>query len=484
MENKPPVYPRYPSGAPYAPQEKRHLYPSPEGFPPPGDRKRRRRRRLKPGVKRFFGLVTLVVLLLIFKPWKWFHKDAVAVVDEIVEPPTPLNHILNNAHSDLPEAARFDRVVQRFIQKWDITGASLAIMKDGNLIYAKGYGWADKEDGDSMEVRHIMRIASVSKLITATAVMKLWERGELGLNDLVFGEEGILNDPQFCGFTDKKLTKVTVEHLLRHRAGFTMRAGDPMFNWQLIETGLGKKPPYTMDDYVEYAVKMGIRYQPGTRTDYSNLGYVVLSKVIEKVTGMPYETYVQDSILAPAGCYDMHIGRNRHEDKFPNEVRYYETTEAELFPACDTIGGMVLKSHGANDVYGLTGAGGWVASPTELLKFVAAIDGDPSKPDILKLATVRKMTEDRQDVLPIGWMHTTGDGTWSRTGSMAGTNALLRRQANGYTWVFLTNTSSWKGARFQRYISGMLRDAFDRVDEWPEKDLFEADSLMNDVVPE
>ena len=81
-------------------------------------------------------------------------------------------------------------------------------------------------------------------------------------------------------------------------------------------------------------------------------------------------------------------------------------------------------------------------------------------------------------MLPIGWMHAKADGTWSRTGSMSGTNALLRKQSNGYVWVFVTNTSSWKGSRFHGYISSMLRQAFGKVEEWPEKDMFEADSLM------
>lgn len=420
------------------------------------------------------------------RPWRWFPQGResgvlttpTADTANMATTPTPLNHILSNADSELPEAVRFDRAVQAFMNRWELTGVSLAIMKDGNLIYAKGYGWADREDGEPMEVRHILRIASISKLITATAVMKLWEQGRLRLEDRVFGPKGILHEERFRCYTDKRLEQVTVEQLLRHKGGFSVRAGDPMFDWQIVERVLKRRPPYRMDDYVEYAVRSGLGYRPGARTYYSNLGYVVLSKVVEQVTGMPYERYVQDSILAPAGCYDMHIGRARHTDKFPNEVRYYETKEAEEVPACDGSGELVAKSNGGNDIQGLSGAGGWVASPTELLRFVAAVDGSPSRPDILKPATIRKMTEEVKGSLPIGWMHTREDGTWWRTGTMAGTNALLRKQSNGYVWMFVTNTSCWKGARFHSHIGTMLRQAFDRVTEWPEKDMFEADSLI------
>ena len=477
-----------PSRAPYVPRSPQPLrQPAGPGAGPQRPRPRKRR-RLKKSVKRFFWLVGIFLFLVIFRPWHWLpgqsdrtlsRTAATVAQSDTATHSKPLNHLLSNADSELPEAARFDRAVLAFMRKWELTGASLAIMKDGNLIYAKGYGWADREDGEPMEVRHILRIASISKLITATAVMKLWEQGRLPLDARVFGKQGILNDDRFCRYTDKRLEQVTVEQLLRHRGGFTVRAGDPMFDWQIVQRVLQRNPPYDMNDYVEYATRSGLGYRPNTRTYYSNLGYVVLSKVIEKVSGVAYERYVQDSILAPAGCYDMHIGESRHERKFPNEVRYYETKEAEAVPACDGSGQIVPKSNGGNDVHGLSGAGGWVASPTELLRFVSAIDGDPTRKDILKPSTVRRMTKEVKGELPIGWMHANSDGTWSRTGSMAGTSALLRKQSNGYTWVFVTNTSSWKGSRFHSHISTMLRQAFDRVTEWPEKDLFEADSLMN-----
>ncbi len=429
-------------------------------------------------------IIGALAVLLMVRPWKWFSGEVMAstgvTTDSIVQP-VPLNHLLSNSDSALPEADRFDRAVEQFMSRWDLMGASLAIMKDGDLIYSKGYGWADQEDSVRMEVKHILRLASLSKLITATAIMKLYEQGKVGLESHVFGPEGILNDSLFLCYTDKRLPDVTIEQLLRHKGGFTVRAGDPMFSWQLVERVLKRRPPYDMDDYVEYAVRSGLGFRPGTRTYYSNLGYVVLSKVIEKITGQPYETYVQDSILAPAGCFDMHIGNNRHADKFPNEVRYYETQEAEKVPACDGSGRLTAKSDGGNDVHGLSGAGGWVASPTEILLFVAAIDGSDTRPDILKPSTIRLMTEKVNGSLPLGWMSTENDGTWSRTGTMSGTNALLRKQSNGYTWVFITNTSSWKGSRFHRYISTMLRSAFNKVSEWPERDLFIADSLQNDT---
>ena len=78
----------------------------------------------------------------------------------------------------------------------------------------------------------------------------------------------------------------------------------------------------------------------------------------------------------------------------------------------------------------LGSAGGWVASPTELMKFITAIDPDDSKPDILKASTIAYMTEKDKRKYPIGWMRTTEHDDWSPTGPLAGSSAMLKRQSN------------------------------------------------------
>lgn len=442
----------------------------------------RKRRRLKRPVKRILVLICFALVLLVFRPWNLALRSCSSVKADTIGKPSDtligLNHLISNDDSQIPEAARFDRAVNQFMKKWEIEGASVAIMKDGNLIYSKGYGYADREDSVHTDVRHIFRIASVSKLITAVGIMKLYEAGRLKMDSRVFGPNGILNDLEFTNYTDKRINDITIEQLLRHKGGYSVRAGDPMFAPMDVARAMNvTSPPADENTTIRYGLQRGLGFRPGGRTAYSNMGYLVLSKVIEKLSGTTYERYIQDSILTPIGCYDMHIARNLHRDKYPNEVRYYESSDAELVEACDGSGRMVPKCDGGNNVTVLSGAGAWVASPVELLKFVAAIDGESSKPDILKASTIRLMTDETRNALPIGWMRTRGDGEWWRTGSMAGTSAMLRKQSNGYTWMFVTNTSSWKGSRFPNLISGMLKQAFGRVTEWPERDMFQTDSM-------
>lgn len=236
-------------------------------------------------------------------------------------------------------------------------------------------------------------------------------------------------------------------------------------------------PPADLNTMIRFVLSRRLSYTPGESTAYSNIGYGILSKVIEKASGEDYETYIRKHILLPAGCFDMHLGKNLYEDKFPNEVKYYEVSNADPIPACDGSGQLVPRSNGGNNIEELYGAGGWVASPSELLRFLATIDNNPTIPDILTPSSIEYMTQNVPNTLPIGWIETNNKGEWVRTGTLAGTSALMKRQSDGYSWVFLTNTSSWKGSHFHSYIDRAVDKAMATVSEWPKRDLFEMQSM-------
>ncbi len=387
------------------------------------------------------------------------------------ETPTPLHHLMDNSLCEYEETRRFDASINRFMRYWGIRGGSFALMRNDSLLYAKGYGFANTQDSIPCEVRNIFRVASVSKLLTAVAVMHLEETGQLSTQDFVFGEDGILNDSLFLDYRDKKIKLITVEHLLRHTSGFSNPHGDAAFNMELVAQFLDKPLPLSMDDMVLYASKNRLRAVPGGRFNYSNLGYIVLSKVIEKVSGIPYETYIKDSILAPIGCYDIHLANNYSEGFRENEVTYYEVKEAEPVPAYDGSDTLVMKSLGGNDVRGLYGAGGWVASPVELLKLVSAINKCPVKEDFLTPESIDFMTPYGKNAKPAGWASSSAK-FWLRSGSMSGTSALIKAQKDGYSWVFISNSSSWNGPGLARQMNREITQALRKVKKWPETDYF------------
>lgn len=419
----------------------------------------------------FTAVIALVAVMAVnlYSNARGAAKEEEQVEEEV--PPTPLNHLLENSMSDLKETEKFDAAIRRFMRYWDIKGGSFALMKNDSLIYAKGYGYSDIKDSIECEVKNVFRVASVSKLITAVAIMRLCETGKLSTQDFVFGEEGILCDSLFLNYRDKNIKKITVEHLLRHTGGFANPHGDAAFNTDLVAKYLGKELPLSMDDMVQYATRIRLRARPGGWFNYSNLGYIILSKVIEKVSGMPYETYVKDSVLAPMGCYDMHLAHNYSDEFLENEVKYYEVKEAEPVPAYDGSDTLVMKSRGGNDVHGLYGAGGWVASPVELLRFVSAIDNCPVKGEFLSQESIDFMTMYSKNFKPAGWASVTSR-EWLRTGTMAGTSALIKAQKDGYTWVFISNSSSWTGPALSRRMGRDITRALQRVKKWPEVDYF------------
>ncbi|GHV61544.1 hypothetical protein FACS1894195_2220 [Bacteroidia bacterium] len=390
--------------------------------------------------------------------------------------PFPVNETVKNEDSDFERTKKFDVTIEKFMQQWEIKGASFALMKDGKLIYAKGYGYADEDTQEPMEVKHLFRIASVSKLITATGIMKLVEYGILSLDDCVFGENGILNEPVFRTYKDKKFEQITIEHLLRHKGGFSARQGDPMFFPLVVAHKMNVAPPADLSTMIQFVLSRNLYFKPGTTYSYSNIGYGILSKVIEKVSGMGYEDFIRENVALPAGCFEMYMGRNFYEDKYPNEVHYYQSAVEEEILCCDGREILVPKYYGGNNIEGLVGAGAWVTSPVELLRFLSVIDGDPTIPDILQPGTIELMTSADKDT-PIGWMSVYSDGSWVRTGSLSGSSAMMKRQSDGYSWVFLTNTSAWKGAKFTKHIDYLVSRAVQNVAQWPEFDLFELQNI-------
>ncbi len=418
----------------------------------------------------FFMAVLSVVLLLLMQPQR---LPASKSESHIIHSDSTLSLAIDNSMSDFDLARNFDREVVNFMRRWELKGATFALMRNDSLLYAKGYGSAT--DSLDCDASHHFRVASVSKLVTATAIMTLVERGALTLDSKVFGAEGILCDPQFLDLQSSSQKLITVDHLLRHTAGFSSPYGDPAFSNYSIARFLERDLPLTLDDMVLYATRNRIRTRPGGSYDYSNLGYMVLTKIIEKVTHQPYERYVQDSVLHPIGCYDFYIGQNFKEDRPEGEVDYFEVKEAVPVEAYDGSGRITMKSNGGNNVNLLGGAGGWVTTSTDLLRFVAAINGVAGREDILSRESIATMTSLGQNQHPIGWASIRG-ADWIRSGSMAGTSALIKRQGNGYTWVFISNSSAWIGPRISNYISSHITRAISKVKRWPAQNLFEVEA--------
>lgn len=402
-------------------------------------------------------------------------KGRKTVEEEIIDKaPVYLNKVLTNEMSEFENLQKMDQRIEKYLRRWDIRGASLAISRNDSLLFAKGYGWADEENQLEMGPGNIMRIASVSKLITAVGIMKLQEEEVLSLQDTVFGPTGILNDSTYTSWIkDKKTFGITVEHLLRHQGGFRR---DPLFSSRDVMYLLELDGPPTQDDYIEITLKSRLRFKPGEWQKYSNIGYLILSKIIERKSGMEYEDFIRKEVLEPAGCYDIHLANNYYEQKYPNEVRYYtHEGDGKFIEEYNKSGRIVERCYGGNDIHSLEGAGGWVASPAEISRLVSSINHHENIPEILSEESIQEMTTYYgPDVYSLGWNDTKEDGTWTRTGTLAGTSALVKCYPDGECWIMITNTSTWKGPGFTNYTS-QLFDQCRKLygDSLPARNLFD-----------
>ncbi|NJO03159.1 MAG: beta-lactamase family protein [Bacteroidia bacterium] len=380
-----------------------------------------------------------------------------------------------NAYSTRPSTRPLDEEVDRFVREWALAGVALAVVKNGRLVFAKGYGLADRELKIPTQPYHLFRIASVSKLFTAVGIMKLVEADKLRLDDTVFGPKGILNDPVYQNIADPLAEKIQVRHLLNHTGGWrNVLRRDPMFVPVEVAEIMGVPAPPSIETTIQFMLSQTNLFEPGQLYDYSNFGYCVLGKVVEKITGTSYETYMQEQVLRPLGITRMRLGKTRRQDKVAHESVYYTPANAPQNISCFGTGDSTSRAYEGTYMEGLEAAGGWIASVVDLMRFLVAIDGFPTKPDILSPASINEMTYTAGDStghLLLGWKGADAEKWW-RTGSLAATHITLVRKHNGISYVFVTNTGTWRGPYFSYEIEAMMERALRRVRSWPLYDLF------------
>lgn len=393
-------------------------------------------------------------------------------IEQVV--PVGLNEKLSNSLSERREFEGLDKEMKRYLRKWEMKGASVAIIRNDSLIFAKGYGWADEEKEVKMEAGHILRMASVSKLITAIGIMKLQDEGRLNIKNKVFGPEGVMKDSDLDTLIRHSAYEhLTIEHLLRHQGGFYR---DPLFSSKDVMNQMRLDHPPTADDFFRLILPKRLRYKPGTTHRYSNFGYLLLSRIIEHVTGKSYEQYIKEEILAPADCYDMHIAGNYYEDRRENEVRYYtHRGEGQFIEEYTGSGNLVERSYGGNNIPLLSGAGAWCGSTAELARLVASIDGRDEVPDIISKKAVDQMIEYfDQSTFSLGWNDTTPGVGWSRTGTFSGTSAIIKYFPDGECWIFISNTSTWRGPRQAKQTDALFKKCRKLYSKkFPARNLFE-----------
>ena len=355
----------------------------------------------------------------------------------------------------LPGTERFDAAVTGLMTKFQSPGAQLAVTFNGRLLVARGYGLGDVEAAVPMQPDALIRVASNSKPLTALAILVLVEQGKLTLNQRVFPTLGLTPFPGATNL-DARLQTITVQHLLNHTGGWDVSvSGNQLANTTAIAAIAGVPPPADVDSILRYQLGLRLDFDPGTRYVYANLGFVILGRLIEKVSGQAYADFVQANVLAKGGVTRAVLSHSLFQNRQPGEVRYYDYPGAPLatsvYPPTTAL---VPAPYGGIDLENAAASGGWAVSTVDLVRLLCALDGSkPGPAAIISPASLDLWTERPPAPVSVGAniyyamgievQRDAGLGvrsTWFHTGSLPGARSFFTRFSNGVTYAITFNT--------------------------------------------
>lgn len=393
----------------------------------------------------------------------------------------------------VPGQEPMDEMMQGFMESHNVPGAVLAVSRNGKLVYSAGFGWTEKPDdasktkGQPVQTDTLFRIASISKPITAVAILHLAEKKKLNLSDKLL--DHIHFQPLPGQQMDPRWKEITLDHLLHHTGGFDRnKSFDPMF--RSIEFAEKAKVTSPASDEIVIRNMLGkpLDFPPGERYAYSNFGYCLLGRVIESCSGKDYESFVKKEVLAPAGIHGMVIGKTKAEQRLPKESHYFDGENRQgksVFPPH----GLVPRPYGTWYHESLDAHGGWVGTAEDLVHFADHLNWDHPHPllargslEIMRKKPTLNLSEnnktepekkepDKKPWYGCGWQYReVSPGKWNawHTGLVPGSSAILVRRHDGFNWAVIFNS---QGPDFKNNlavkIDPLVHKAVNSVKEWP-----------------
>ncbi|MFC5262873.1 serine hydrolase domain-containing protein [Kribbella qitaiheensis] len=372
----------------------------------------------------------------------------------------------------VPALSGFDNQMKAFMQARGISAGQLAVTYKGRLVLARGYSTSTAL---TVQPTSLFRVASLTKSFTAAAIVKLVQDGKLSLSTPV---GNIIDITPATGLTrDSRWSTITLWKLLQHLGGWDRDvSGDPLAKDAVISRTLGVPMELQHADVIKYMAGQKLDFNPGTKVAYSNFGYLLAGRVIEKVSGLSYATYVQQKLLTPLKIKRMAQGYTiaKHTGETSYESQYTARTVLDMSgkTVAAPYGSFSMRLHDAN--------GGWIASAPDLVRWAKMFDAPSSVLNSTSLS--RFWSKPSTGVNPDGWYYGlgwqvrpvtggTGRNTW-HTGSLPGTFTIVVRTYNGMSWAALFNRRDDASGKSYGDIDAALWTAANSVKTWPTNDFF------------
>jgi CubicO group peptidase (beta-lactamase class C family) len=256
------------------------------------------------------------------------------------------------------ELAPLEQAMTNFLAAHQFEAGTLALMHDSKLVFRQGYGWRDTNFSKVIHPDNLFRLASVTKTLTASAIYKLIAAGNFTTNTTIYAYLGI---PPWNGVLgDSRITNITVQHLLDHAGGWnqiTSPVHDPVFRTIQISTEMGLNYPAAPTNVISWMFSKPLDFAPGMTNVYSNFGYSLLGRVIEKASGKSYINYIQQDLLGnaglanPLGFTNVMQSHSRPGDLAPWEIWYADVPQFLSVSAVDFPASLRARFIDGGDYY-------------------------------------------------------------------------------------------------------------------------------------
>jgi CubicO group peptidase (beta-lactamase class C family) len=299
--------------------------------------------------------------------------------------------------------AEIEKAVSSFMSANGVPGIGVAVVLEGEPVWSAGFGMSDLEDSAPATSSTLFRLGSISKPITALAVLQLWERGKLDLDTPV---------QKYCPAFPQKEWPITTRELLGHLGGIRHYSSD----------GKGDIPEdsarhfASMEESLQIFAADPLVAKPGTKFNYSTYGYTLLGCVLEGATSQKYVDFVRENIFKPAG-----MAQTQADDFFaviPHRTRWYHKDKS----------GAVRNAGVLDSSYKIPG-GGLISSADDMARFEAAILADKLLKRTTRdvMWTVLQPTEGKPSHYALGWFVAEKFGlrTAGHTGGQQGTDTAF-----------------------------------------------------------
>ena len=314
--------------------------------------------------------------------------------------------------------AQIEATVSKFMATTHVPGLSVAVVENGELEWASGFGFADLENNVPASEHTLFRLASISKSLTAVAAMQLYERGKLDLD---------LPVQKYCPAFPQKSGPITTRLVMGHLAGIRHYKTGP----DDLEVGNTKHFDSPIQAGLDFFKNDPLVEAPGKHFHYSTQGYTLVGCVIEGASGEKYTDFMGQNVFGPAGMTETRVD-NRFEI-IPYRTRFYQKTSS----------GAVENADFLDSSYKIPG-GGWLSSADDMARFESAILNDklikPATRDLMW--TPLKPSDGSEDRYGLGWGSDTENGVAAvgHTGGQQGTStAFIIAPARRAGVVVLTN---------------------------------------------